>query len=75
MIHLQTDATHLEIISSMIECKLCLNDRPNDEEICPHCGADKLPKDYEPCGECGFDHEYEAQSANATHSRMEVDDD
>ena len=51
-------------------CRLCYNAR-GKEGKCHHCGADKLPEDYEPCGGCGFDHEYEAQSANVTHSEKE----
>lgn len=54
-------------------CRLCHNQR-GKEGKCPHCGAEVFPDDYEPCGECGFDHQYEPQSANATHSRMEMDD-
>ena len=27
-----------------------------------------LPEDYEPCGECGFDHNYEYESAYKWHS-------
>ncbi len=26
-----------------------------------------VPEDYEPCGECGWDHEYEPQQAIAWH--------
>ncbi len=29
---------------------------------------DKLPSDYESCGECGFDHEYEPTEANRWHA-------
>ena len=28
---------------------------------------DCLPKDYEPCGDCGFDHSYEYSEAYAWH--------
>lgn len=28
---------------------------------------EKLPDDYETCGDCGFDHEYEYQQAYAWH--------
>ena len=35
--------------------------------------ADKanLPSDYEPCGECGYDHGYEPVEAYAEHQRLE----
>ena len=26
-----------------------------------------LPEDYEPCGECGFDHDYEFEAAKKCH--------
>lgn len=26
-----------------------------------------MPKDYEACGECGYDHEYECEEAHAWH--------
>ena len=49
-----------------ITCRFCDNERTPKGE-CPHCGAPLLPDDYEACGECGFDHEYETQEANAWH--------
>jgi len=30
---------------------------------------EKLPSDYEPCGDCGYDHAYEQDEAVKTHSR------
>jgi hypothetical protein len=29
-----------------------------------------MPPDYEECGECGFDHEYEYEAAHAEHLRL-----
>lgn len=34
---------------------------------------DTLPSDYETCGECGFDHEYEYEAAHKYHSKLEKD--
>ncbi len=31
------------------------------------CAKVELPSDYEPCGECGWDHEYEPAMAVAWH--------
>lgn len=33
-------------------------------------GDNELPLDYEPCGSCGFDHEYEPAQAYAEHTRQ-----
>ena len=30
-------------------------------------GDENYPSDYEPCGQCGFDHAYEMESATAWH--------
>lgn len=48
-------------------CRLCGNTRPLTGE-CPHCGSHVLPEDYEPCGDCGFDHQYELVSAREWHT-------
>ncbi len=58
--------TLLGMPDKQIQCKLCGNNRPDQGE-CPHCGAGVLPDDYEPCGDCGFDHDYEAQEAYVQH--------
>ncbi len=31
---------------------------------------DELPSDYEPCGECEFDHAYEQDEAVRAHRRL-----
>lgn len=38
---------------------------------CPKCERivrEFLPADYEQCGDCGFDHSYEYESAHAWHA-------
>lgn len=37
-----------------------------------HCRC--LPDDYEQCGECGYDHCYEWNAANAIHSALQQED-
>ncbi len=36
--------------------------------------AGQLPSDFETCGECGFDHEYEQVEAEQAHRRLEASD-
>lgn len=46
------------------------------ERLCAKCWIDiqddyritGLPKDYAPCGECGYDHTYEPEEAREAHS-------
>lgn len=33
---------------------------------------DALPPDYEPCGECGFDHAYEPEESSEAHRATET---
>lgn len=33
-------------------------------------GSDSIPKDYEPCGECGYDHAYEYEEAKLWHEKQ-----
>lgn len=44
---------------------------PRDSEPQPQ-KQEELPADYEQCGECGFDHEYEPEEAAKIHK--EIDD-
>jgi hypothetical protein len=37
-------------------------------------GRENLPEDYEPCGECGFDHGYEYEEALKWHNHKHVED-
>jgi predicted amidophosphoribosyltransferase len=52
------------------DCKFCCAERPSVGD-CPTCGAPPLPEDYEWCGECGFDHEYEFVQAYRAHEKAE----
>ena len=52
-------------------CKVCLSERA-ETGACPGCGQGPLPDDYEPCGDCGFDHEYEPNAAHQEHVRMQA---
>lgn len=36
--------------------------------------AEKLPEDYSPCGDCGFDHGYEQEEASAKHAESILKD-
>ena len=36
--------------------------------------ADDLPEDYEPCGDCGFDHSYEPYEADQVHRQWAAED-
>lgn len=38
------------------------------EEPCACGTAKELPEDYEPCGYCGFDHEYEPNESHSWHA-------
>ena len=38
------------------------------------CNDSELPSDYEPCGECGYDHAYEPEQAFA-HHKLHADED
>lgn len=37
------------------------------DRLCP-CSWRDLPSDYEPCGQCGFDHSYEYPQAHDWHT-------
>jgi len=45
----------------MNECLVCHLDHSKVRSTC----------DYEPCGECGYDHEYETQSAIQSHKLID----
>lgn len=42
----------------------------NEDSEAPKDNEAELPDDYEPCGECGFDHEYEPEEANRKHQEL-----
>ena len=44
-----------------------MNQEPTQEDPTRH----DLPADYEPCGECGFDHSYEQEEAVKSHAAHE----
>lgn len=54
-------------MDTIITCRYCSNTRSSLQGECPHCGTTLLPEDYEACGECGFDHDYEVQEAMGWH--------
>lgn len=35
--------------------------------------AEDLPEDYEPCGDCGFDHGYEQAESIQAHERLDAE--
>lgn len=53
-----------------MNCKVCGNEREPAGD-CSHCGAPPMPEDYETCGECGFDHDYEYVEAYRWHEEEE----
>ncbi len=53
-------------------CKVCLSERV-ETGACGGCGQGPLPEDYETCGECGFDHEYESEAAWREHVWMQTE--
>lgn len=67
-----------------ISCEYCNADIPSvngvdssemapldDENYTKSESKEKLPTDYEPCGECGYDHSYEPQEAYDWHKKSD----
>lgn len=48
-----------------MSCPYSCANFPDLDSRCEECRL--LPQDYQPCGECGFDHAYEPEEANASH--------
>jgi DnaJ-class molecular chaperone len=46
-------------------------DEPATMATCFTCnGEGSVPEDYEPCGDCGYDHGYETAMATTAHTNM-----
>jgi hypothetical protein len=39
------------------------------EALTPNVGDPFFPSDYEPCGDCGYDHDYEPRHAYEWHTK------
>jgi hypothetical protein len=62
-------------LSCAVECDdeaPCTENRPTTSTMLPPPPVADIPIDYEPCGDCGFDHGYEQGEAAAWHREKRV---